>query len=158
MIDFYNETSYREYFSNLASEMAGISAFKYGDKDAKAISARSDISEGATLWLDYMPLISGSGEHDHVVGEITASFVVMKPASDRHDTEEEQEQKKAECTALVLEIFRKVRADWDAGTLGYVNEPRFNRLKFGSTDPISFGSSMFAGCAAELPFIIPLNI
>lgn len=158
MIDFYNETTYREYFSGLASQVAGISAFKYGDKDVKSNSARSDLSTGATLWLDFMPLITASGEHDHVVGELVASFVVMKPASDKHDTEEQQEQIKAECTALVLELFRKIRTDWDAGTLGYVNEPRFNRLKFGSTDPISLGSSLFAGCAAELPFVIPLNI
>ena len=158
MINFLSETTYREYFNGIADFLPGVVAYKYGDQEAKACAVRSDMSTGPTLWLDPRPAITGSGENDGVFGQLVASFVVMIPASDKHDDLLKQEVKRDQCTDQVLKIFRKIRADFDAGVLDYGNDPIFPRLKFGTSESIHFGSSEFVGCAAELPFKIPLNI
>tara|TARA_R110001599_G_scaffold332511_1_gene547971 strand:- start:20885 stop:21355 length:471 start_codon:yes stop_codon:yes gene_type:complete len=156
MISFTNETTYRAYWQNLALTVDGIDAFKYGDQDAKNNSARSGSNAGYTLWVDPLPVISGEGEVDGLCGTALCEFVIKTPSNTKKDTLIQQETKKAACSALIIAVFKQIKADFNTGNMGTI--PELARLKFGTTDPIVLGGTTFVACAAELPFTIPLDL
>ncbi|MCO6367857.1 hypothetical protein GBO34_00830 [Roseivirga pacifica] len=157
MISFTNETTYRTYWDNLAQVIPSLSGFKYGDGEIRSASARSNFSSEPTLWVDPLPPIKGQGQMDGITGEAISTFVVMIPSSTKHDLLEAQETKKAQCSAIVMDIFKRIKDDFQSGDI-YGSEPQFGRLQFGTTDPIAIGGGTFVGCAAELPFTIPLEL
>ncbi|NVJ47282.1 MAG: hypothetical protein HWE07_09145 [Cytophagia bacterium] len=156
MISFTNETTYRSYWQAVAESLEAITSFKYGDQEQKNIAARTAMGTGTILWVDPLPVINGQGEMDGITGRAVVNFAIMQ-ASGKNDNYPAKEAKRATCSGLVMDVFKKLKADFISGTI-YGNEPDFSKLKFGSSDDEVIGGTTFVGCAAEIPFIIPIEL
>ncbi|GHE65023.1 hypothetical protein [Roseivirga thermotolerans] len=156
MISFTNETTYRDYWQTVAESIEAITSFRYGDQEQKNFAARTAMGTGIILWVDPLPVISGEGEMDGLCGRAVVNFAVMQ-VSGKNDTHLEKESKRAACSGLVMDVFKKLKADFLSGTT-YGNQPDFSKLKFGSADDEIIGSTPFVGSAAEIPFILPLEL
>lgn len=156
MISFTNETTYRDYWQAVAESIEAITSFKYGDQEQKNFAARTSMGTGIILWVDPLPVISGEGELDGICGRAEVAFAVMQ-SSGKNDTHLQKEAKRSTCSGIVIDVFKKLKADFLSGET-YGNEPKFSQLKMGTAEDQPIGATPFVGCTAEIPFIIPLEL
>lgn len=152
------EQEYKTFFEALATSHADIDSFVFGDDTTFTSVQRSTAASGIVLWLDYYNPIQGTGGNDSFKGRLTAEFNIMQPAGGRQQTDAQLQTILNTCQQVAQQVVAKIMYDYNQATGPVTATPDYNTFKHGRSIPKTWGATSYEGIAAQLDFIVPLDM